>query len=98
MQYAVKIISKLLPSLPTEIRIKALNCFEKLLHVEEYRNEVSSIARKWYNLFGDKPMDLILRYAKNPFPDIRLAGFGVLKAVSEHYWGQADIKNTIGNI
>ncbi|CAH0552701.1 unnamed protein product [Brassicogethes aeneus] len=98
MKYAVKVIIKLLPSLPNDVRITALNCLEKLVKIGEYRNEISSISRKWYNLFGDIPMDLIVKYSKNPFPETRVAGLSILRAVCGHYWGHEDIRNTPGLI
>lgn len=96
MTYAMKAIVRLLSSLPTEVRLRALNCIENLLRVKEKTNEVMQITRKWYSSFGDDPMEIILRYAKNPFSDIKLAGLGILQAIAEQQWGQEEIRNTSG--
>ncbi|CAH1967118.1 unnamed protein product [Acanthoscelides obtectus] len=96
--YAIKTIVKLLPSLPTEVRVRALNCLESLIRVAERKNDMLQITRKWYQAFGDEPMEVILRYAKNPFSEIKLAGLDLLHAVASHQWGQEEIKNTPGLI
>lgn len=49
-------------------------------------------------LFGDDPMEVVVRYAKNPFSDIRLAGLSILQAIAEQPWGQDEIKNVPGKI
>ncbi|KAJ8938792.1 hypothetical protein NQ314_011328 [Rhamnusium bicolor] len=96
ISYAIKTIVKLLTSYPTEVRVRALSCLENLLRVEELKTDIIQITRKWYGLFGDDPMELVLRYAKNPFTEIRLAGLGLLHAIAEHQWGQEEIKSTPG--
>ncbi|VEN43507.1 unnamed protein product [Callosobruchus maculatus] len=96
--YAIKTIVKLLPSLPTEVRVRALNCLENLIRVTERKNDMLQITRKWYQSFGDEPMEIILRYAKNPFSEIKLAGLGLLHAIANQQWGQEEIKNTPGLI
>ncbi|KAJ8919045.1 hypothetical protein NQ315_016951 [Exocentrus adspersus] len=96
MTYAIKTIVKLLTSFPTEVRLRALNCLENLLTVEEHKNDILQITRKWYGLFGDDPMEVILRYAKNPFSELKLAGLGILRAIAEQQWGQEEIHNTPG--
>lgn len=98
MTYAVKTIARLLSSLPTEVRLRALNCLEHLLRVKEKTNDVMQITRKWYALFGEDPMDIILRYAKNPFAEIKIAGLGILQAMAEQQWGQEEIRNVPGMI
>nr|XP_023016451.1 26S proteasome non-ATPase regulatory subunit 5-like [Leptinotarsa decemlineata] len=94
--YAIKTVIKLLPSLPTEVRMRALNCLENLLSVTETVTDLTQITRKWYLMFGDEPMELILRYAKNPFSEIKLAGLGLLHALANQTWGQEEINNTPG--
>lgn len=96
--YAIKTIVILLSSLPTEFRIRALNCIENLLNMEEHKMEISNICRKWYHLLGEIPLELVMKYAKNPFSEIRIAGFGILKAVIGHRWGQEEVKNMPGLI
>ncbi|XP_018572758.1 26S proteasome non-ATPase regulatory subunit 5 [Anoplophora glabripennis] len=96
MTYAIKTIVKLLTSFPTEVRLRALNCLENLLAVEEQKNDIMQITRRWYGLFGDDPMEIILRYAKNPFSEIKLSGLGILRVIADQQWGQEEIRNTPG--
>ncbi|RZB38997.1 26S proteasome non-ATPase regulatory subunit 5 [Asbolus verrucosus] len=93
---AIKTITKSLPSMPTEIKVRGLNCLENLLHIVDYNNQITMITRKWYSLIDDNPIDFIWNYAKNPFFELRVAGFGILHAMSEQTWGQEVIKNTPG--
>ncbi|XP_066248492.1 26S proteasome non-ATPase regulatory subunit 5 [Euwallacea similis] len=94
MEGIIRTISKLLPSLPTETRIRALNCIENLLC--DSRLDIMQITEKWFRLLGAEPMEIITKYAKNPFSELRLAGLGVLNAISGQIWGQEAIKNTPG--
>lgn len=96
MTYAIQTVAKLVPSLPTEVRLRALKCFESLLRVQEKNNEIMQITRKWYSIFGENPMDIITRYARNPFSEIKMAGLGILHAMAEQQWGQEEIRNTPG--
>lgn len=94
MEGFVKTIAKLLPSLPTDIRIRALNCIENLLR--DVRVDTMQLTEKWFHLLGPEPMDVISKYAKNPFVELRLAGLGILNAIACQLWGQEAIKNTPG--
>lgn len=96
MEGFVKTLAKLLPSLPTEVRIRALNCIENLLR--DVRVDTIQLTEKWYHLLGPEPMDVISKYAKNPFVELRLAGLGVVNAIACQPWGQEAIKNTPGAI
>lgn len=94
MEGFVKTIAKLLPSLPTDIRIRALSCIENLLR--DARVDTMQLTEKWFHLLGPEPMDVISKYAKNPFVELRLAGLGILNAIACQLWGQEAIKNTPG--
>lgn len=85
-------------SLPTELRTRALSCLESLLRAVDGDNRVTNLVRKWFGLIGDRPMDWVLQYAQNPFFEIRLAGLGVISALTSHYWGHEFIRNTPGKI
>ncbi|XP_050296589.1 26S proteasome non-ATPase regulatory subunit 5 [Anthonomus grandis grandis] len=92
----IKTVFKLLSSLPTETRIRALNCLQNLFHSE--RCDTVQLSERWYGLLGPDATDVIVRYAKNPFSELKLAGLGILKSLSEQHWGQEVIKNTPGLI
>ncbi|XP_030752120.1 26S proteasome non-ATPase regulatory subunit 5-like [Sitophilus oryzae] len=98
IEVAIKNISSKLSSLPTETRIRALNCLENLLRVVDNNNEIVSLSREWYGIIDTDPMDIILRYAKNPFSELKVAGLGILNSIAGQEWGQECIKNTPGLI
>lgn len=94
-----------LTTLPTEEQIRILNCVELLLRFEAEGDEaergpdnrISTITEQWYKYLDRGPgLKTILGYCRNPFPDIKLAGFGVLKSVVEYSWGRAEMANTAG--
>ncbi|KRT85539.1 HEAT domain-containing protein [Oryctes borbonicus] len=97
------IMPKLLPSiteklnkLPNEVKIRALNCLENILQVSTNDTRITAITRRWYSYLEGNPIDLILRYAKNPFSEIRCAGLGILNALATQLWGQEVIRNSAG--
>lgn len=93
---ALKTISEKLASYPTETRIRALNCLESLFRIDEFDSKVTNLIKKWYYTMGDNPMEWIYKFAQNPFSEIRLAGLGILSAMSSHHWGQECFRNTPG--
>ncbi|CAG9765414.1 unnamed protein product [Ceutorhynchus assimilis] len=92
----IRTISHLINSLPTEIRVRALNCIENLLRTDRF--DIAEITEKWFHLLGKNPMEMITRYAKNPFVDLRLAGIGIINALARQQWGQKAIRDTPGLI
>ncbi|CAG9856336.1 unnamed protein product [Phyllotreta striolata] len=98
MTYALKTIVKLLSSFPTDVKIRALNCLEHLLSVSEQQNNVNLITKRWYSILCEQPMEVILRYAKNPFAELKIAGLGILLGLAHQQWGQEEIKNSPGLI
>jgi 26S proteasome non-ATPase regulatory subunit 5 len=96
IENAIKSVSKSLPSVPSETKVRSLNCLENLLQIEEPNNQIMAITKKWYSLIDDNPTDFIWNYAKNPFSELRLGGFGVLKAIAGQVWGQEAIRDTPG--
>lgn len=96
-------MSKLLPSiveklnkLPNELKIRALNCLENIIQVNTNDGRVTAITKKWYSCLEENPIEFILKYAKNPFSEIRIAGLGILNALATQVWGQEVIKNAPG--
>ncbi|XP_063906784.1 26S proteasome non-ATPase regulatory subunit 5 [Zophobas morio] len=96
MDNAIRSISKSLPSMPSEVKVRGLQCLENLLQLLEPNNQIMSITHKWYSLLDNTPMDFIWNYAKNPFSELRLGGFGVLRGIAGQPWGQEAIKNYPG--
>lgn len=84
-------------SFQTPLCVRALNVIENLLKITDYDARVEDITKKWFDTLDDVPMDFTLKYAKNPFVDIRLAGLGILISLTTHKWGQEYIKNYPGS-
>lgn len=60
-------------------------------------NRICVITESWYKYLDRGPgLKTLLGYCRNPFPDIKLAGFGVLKAVVDYPWGRAALADTAG--
>ncbi|KAL3288064.1 hypothetical protein HHI36_002515 [Cryptolaemus montrouzieri] len=92
-------LSNKLGSLPTELTIRALKCIENLLIANETNHHISLICRKWFFALGTNPMtEIVLKYSKNPFSELRLAGLNIIKSISNQVWGQEIIKDTPGLI
>lgn len=105
MKMVLMEMAMFLTTLPTEEQIRILNCVELLLRFEAEGDEaemgpdnrISTITEKWYKYLDRGPgLKTVLSYCRNPFADIKLAGFGVLKSVVEYTWGRAAIANTAG--
>lgn len=92
-----------LTTLPTEEQIRILNCLELLFrhepegHESTPDNRICSITESWYTHLDRGPgLKTLLGYLRNPFPDIKLAGLGVLKSVVDYPWGRAAVAETAG--
>lgn len=93
---------------PTELRIRALNCVEYLIHVQADGNEegaqidqrVILMTREWFRELSEKPtsMEVIYNLCKNPFPELRINALKVLTAVVAYQWGEEIVKNTPGQL
>ncbi|XP_046472057.1 26S proteasome non-ATPase regulatory subunit 5 [Neodiprion pinetum] len=95
MLTALRNIGKTVAELPSNIKVRALNCLGQIIRVqeEEQDNRILSLTKSWFDLLDDNPLDLIVKFCKQPFPDIRKAGFEVLGAVASQTWGQEYIAN-----
>lgn len=96
IESAIKNICKALPSMPSEVKVRCLNCLENLLQVVEPNNQISAITEGWFKLIDDHPIQFVWNYAKNPFVELRLGGLGVLRAIAGQNWGQEAIRNSPG--
>lgn len=89
-------VKRRLSTFETPLLVRTLGSYETLFNVLEPDELVELVAKKWFETLGEVPMDLVLKYAKNPFGEIRLAGLGVLLSISKQKWGQELIRNTPG--
>ena len=96
MNKTLSVIVERLTSLPTESRLRALHCLESFLRVQADERQVSEVTRNWFSVMSDEPLGWIMKYAKNPFHEIRSAGLGLLRALSTQLWGHKVIRNSPG--
>lgn len=112
MKMVLMEMSMFLSTLPTEEQIRILNCLELLFRLEAEGgddaddvgdanaspdNRVCLITETWYKFLDRGPgLKILMAYLRNPFPDIKLAGFGVLKSIVGYPWGQAAVADTAG--
>ncbi|XP_022921274.2 26S proteasome non-ATPase regulatory subunit 5 [Onthophagus taurus] len=96
-----KSITKIVEGLgvfPNDIKVKALHCLANFLNVNGSDRNVTETTRKWYGFMTENPMDWIMRYAKNPFNELKMGGLVVLGSLSKQYWGHEVMRNTPGLI
>lgn len=98
MVKALSTVAKRIPTFPTEIKVRAMSCLECLINAEDNDNRVSTITEKWFKVIDSNPMDFLLTYCRNPFVELRIAGFGILNSVSKQQWGQNTIRGTPGTL
>lgn len=100
-------LAMFLTQLPTEEQIRILHCLENLFQwlstedggEQEPNNRISMITEKWYKYLDRGPgLKTVMAYCRNPFPDIKLAGFGVLRAIVDFSWGRTALSETAGGL
>lgn len=106
MKMVLMEMAMFLSTLPTEEQIRILNCLELLFRLEAEGedgdnsspdNRICLITESWYKFLDRGPgLKILMAYLRNPFPDIKLAGFGVLKSIVDYPWGQAAVADTAG--
>lgn len=106
MKMVLMEMAMFLCTLPTEEQIRILNCLELLFMWDKEAegnsmpdNRISTITEGWYKFLDKGPgLKVLMSYCRNPFPDIKLAGFGVIKSIADYSWGRAAISETAGLI
>lgn len=86
-------------NLPNDLKIRLLNCLRSMLLADPTNadNQTSTITQTWYGYLSEQDnLNLIMDYIKNPFPDMKRAALGLLKAIVSHRWGQTYLLNTGG--
>uniref|UniRef100_U5ETB0 26S proteasome non-ATPase regulatory subunit 5 n=1 Tax=Corethrella appendiculata TaxID=1370023 RepID=U5ETB0_9DIPT len=99
MKVIARELYSMLRNLPSELKIRLLNCLEALFRIDPNLsdNQVTCITQSWYEIFSSSSdLTVIMEYAKNSFPDIKIASIGWLKAICLHKWGQEFFRNTAG--
>lgn len=95
-------MGKSIHNLPAQLKVRALNCLGALFQSEPAdatNNQIISITEQWFtSLTGDNQLTFVQEFCRNPFPELRMAAFGLLRAVCNYSWGQRALSNTAGFI
>jgi 26S proteasome non-ATPase regulatory subunit 5 len=92
-------IAQSIPTYPSDIKIRALNCFENIFWIDTNapaNNQINYICSKWFTAIFSNELSTILTMCKNPFEDISTSAFRLLKSISSHDFGQRGVANTGG--
>lgn len=92
-------ISKSIPNYPSDIKVRALNCYENLFWIDPAgarNNQINYICQKWFNVVFGRDLMVLLNFCHNPFEDISLNGFKCLRSLSYHDFAQRAIASTGG--
>lgn len=87
-----------LPSVPMEIKVRLLNSIANILHlnVSDQNNQSLSMTKRWFEAISQQPMEFVMSLCKQPFPEIRLAGFQLMQVLATNPWGQEYIVRAPG--
>ncbi|VVD05110.1 unnamed protein product [Leptidea sinapis] len=101
-------VAEIIKNSPSELKLRALNCFVNLIGVEQdpvarskpIDHRVTLMTREWFRSLSKQPSaaELLFELCKNPFPDLKFAAFNLLDAVCQHQWGEELVANTAGFI
>lgn len=84
---------------PSDVKGRALNCLENVFWVDlstPRNNQINYICQKWFSSAFGTQLSELLQMCKNPFADISISAFKVLKSIASHDFGQKAIVNTGG--
>lgn len=100
MPCALRRVAEIIQKLPTELRIRGLNCLSSVLNVKrnEQDNRILSLTKSWFDCLCDDPLGMIVRLCRQPFADIRQASLDVLTVIASQEWGQEYISTYPGLI
>ncbi|CAH2071156.1 unnamed protein product, partial [Iphiclides podalirius] len=102
---AVEKIGTFIKNSPTEVKVRAAQCFTSLISVEmdakdngPVDHRVTLMTREWFRTINKEAgaTETLFDMCKNPFPDIKLAGFNLLDAVCQHLWGEQEVARVAG--
>lgn len=100
MPIALKKISEVIQTMPSDLRVRGLNNLELILDVKkpEQDNRILTLVKSWFDCLGEEPLKMILSICKQPFADIRQGGLEVLVVIASQAWGQEYIASHPGLI
>lgn len=90
-------IAKAIPSYPSELKVRALNCIENVFWVDSSiprNNQINYICQKWFSCIFGSDLSTLLGFCQNPFDDIAISAFKCLLSLSHHDFGQRGVALT----
>lgn len=97
MKQILRFLNRFLINIPSDAQARVLYCFENLIRIPAGggTSEISRITEKWYQSMVEGG-DVIVKYAKIPFPETRIPSYNCLEAMAEQDWGERAILQTPG--
>lgn len=95
----LKHISSSIPNYPSEVKVRAISCFENVFWIEPMsprNNQINYICQKWFQCVFGTDLAILLGFCQNPFEDIAMSSFRVLRSLSHHDFGQRAVSSTGG--
>jgi hypothetical protein len=93
-------IANSITSYTSELKVRALNCFENIFFVDATgvgNNQINYICQKWFNGVFGTDLAALMIFCHNPFEDIAISAFKVLRSLTLHNFGQRSVAAT-GNL
>lgn len=90
-------VSKSIPTYPSELKVRAINCLENIFWIEptaQRNNQINYICQKWFSCVFGSDLSTLLGFCQNPFEDISINAFKCLLALSHHDFGQHAVAAT----
>lgn len=94
---ALSHISKSIPSYPSELKVRAVECFGSVFWINPStvrNNQINYICQKWFSCVFGSDLTSLLSWCKNPFEDISISGFKCLQSLASHDFGVASVALT----
>ena len=90
-------ISQSIPTYPSELKVRALECFENVFWIDvgaPRNNQINFICHKWFSGVFGADFSSLLTFCHNPFEDISMSAFKLLKSLACHDFGQRAVAST----
>lgn len=90
-------VSSSIPNYPSELKVRAINCFENIFWVDPTsarNNQINYICQKWFTCIFETDLSKLLSFCANPFEDISTSAFKCLRSLAYHDFGQRAIAAT----
>lgn len=102
---AVNKLGQLIRDSTTDLKIRALHCIANLISIDKDPNKpetgpvdhrVTLMTREWFRSLDPNDMDTLYAICRNPFTELKLAGYALLDSVCQHQWGEELVARTAG--